>query len=198
MIYVFVVVLLLRHILLTAEILLSSLGKKDHWRTKISTLWDHHGSLCLAWSLSLTRWTGLGIKRVAIRAMLIQLGLRLLPANVFLHEREMDKMGNRLAKQSEIRDLCLQGPVPTATSQIKLLHSTGGLYVSQQSAGLQLDECRWTNSDVCQSWWTAFPRSWTFNMKRPTTLSSPSSCYCLHTPWSRLKRCTMYLCIFVC
>ena len=83
--------------------------------------------------------------------MLIHLGLRLLPVNVFSHEKEMDKMGNRLAKQSEIRDLCLQGPVPTTTSQIKLSHSTGGPYVSGQSAALQSDECRWTNSDVCQS-----------------------------------------------
>ena len=83
--------------------------------------------------------------------MLIHLGLRLLPVNVFSHEKEMDKMGNRLAKQSEIRDLCLQGPVPTTTSQIKLSHSTGEPYVSGQSAALQSDECRWTNSDVCQS-----------------------------------------------
>ena len=69
--------------------------------------------------------------------------------------------------------------------------------VCGQSAALQSDECRWTNSDVCQSWWIAFPRSWTFNMKRLTTLSSPSSCSYLHTPWSRLKRRTMYACIFV-
>lgn len=138
MIYVFVVVLLLRHILLTAEILLSSLEKKDHWRTKISTLWDHHGSLCLAWSLSLTRWTGLGIKRVAIRAMLIQLGLRLLPANVFLHEREMDKMGNSLAKQSE-----------TETCAYRDLSPPQHL---RSSCCTQLVDCMWVNRAQDYSW----------------------------------------------
>ena len=79
----FVVVSLLRHVLPIIR------RKKDHWGTKISSLWPS----VIAWSVSLTRWTGLGTERVAIRAMLIHLGLRLLPVNVFSHEKEMDKMG---------------------------------------------------------------------------------------------------------
>ena len=40
-----------------------------------------------------------------------------------------------------------------------------------------------------QSWWTVFPRCRTFEIKMLTTSSSPSCCYCLHTPWCRSKRC---------
>ena len=51
------------------------------------------------WPLNQTACTPQGRKRVGIRAMLIQLDLRLLLANVWSQEKEMEKMG-----QGEIRD----------------------------------------------------------------------------------------------
>ena len=56
--------------------------------------------------------------------MLIQLGLRLLLADVSNWKRKMDKNGTQTMWNQSL--LCPRGPVSTTTSQIKLLHSTGG------------------------------------------------------------------------
>ena len=80
------------------------------------------------------------LNQTSERRMLIQLGLRLLLANAWTQEKEVDKMKLWLVKQHEIWYYCdsdhRQWPVTTTTSQIKLLHSAG--------EGAQDYKKRWT------------------------------------------------------
>lgn len=71
------------------------------------------------------------------------------------------------------RLLCLQRSVSTTSSRIKLLHSMGGPCFepteSRTTAG---------RGEVAT-----------------TTMSSPSFCHCLHSPWHKMPYMFMYICI---
>lgn len=95
--------------------------------------------------------------------------------------KEMDKIGLNNVKS--------ETAVPTGNC---LQHN-----VSDQAADVLTVTVLWadrvpdfsgTRRGGGQSWWTVFPRCGTFEIKMPTTSSSPSCCYCLHTPWRRSKR----------
>ena len=62
----------------------------------------------------LPEWTDPRRKKVRMRAMPLHLGFRLLVANVWSQEKEIDEIGLRLDKQHEITDSC---------SQADLLHN---------------------------------------------------------------------------
>lgn len=70
--------------------------RKQVFWIKSSRLWDHHGPRRLS-AIQPDHW-----HRRRVEEMLIQLGLRLL-ANVWMQEKEMDKLELWLAKLHEIR-----------------------------------------------------------------------------------------------
>ena len=107
-----------------------------HWRGK-SRFWIKNKSFCVShclWHLSTSR-TAAG--RSKMGAVLIQLGLRLLLADVQLQEREMDKMGLSWRNRPPPNPVLATETCFTAASQIKLLPCPGRFCS-------ELTECSWT------------------------------------------------------
>ena len=120
--------------------------------------------------------------------------MRLLLANVWSLEKEMDKMGQNNLKSQTV--------VPTETC---LYHN-----ILDQAVALDGQTVFWANGAQDYSWtgrdglwsgvhnisawcshsqsrWTVFTWCWTFDMKMSSTLSSASFCCCLHSPWHRFS-----------